>query len=105
MPAIATGMVVLWEKAFPNTPNERIKYVSDKQVGLYVGDDSKEADATSILGEYILDVVTNLVDNAGAPATDPVKLQKAITLLKAARDGLLEVVDITRSPITPPSVR
>src|SRR5262245_781978 len=103
MASIATGMVVLWKVVNKGTANERVEFVSDEQVSLYVGDGSEEADATSILGKYILDEVAKVAAKAGATVQD--QLDKAKELLKAACEGLLEVVDITRAPIKPPSVR
>ena len=97
MAAIATGTVVLWEVVNRGTPNERVEYVSDKQVSLYVADGSEQDDATAILAKYILNQVNKAAANQ--------QLAKAKDLLKAASDGLLRVSDITRAPITPPSVR
>jgi hypothetical protein len=98
MAAIVTGTVVRWQVVAPNTANERVKHLSDKEVSVYVGDDAEDGDTTAIISTYILDEV----NKAGAAAA---QLNKAKELLKDASTGLLQVVGTGRSGVTPPRVR
>jgi ABC-type phosphate transport system substrate-binding protein len=97
MAAIVTGTVVRWKVVAPNTANERVKHLSDKEVSVYVGDDSEDDDTTAIISTYILDEVNKTA------AAD--QLEKAKELLKDASTGLLRVVGTRRSAVTPPPVR
>jgi hypothetical protein len=93
MPAIVSGTVVRWELVAKATKDEFAKYVSEREVSVYVRDDAEDTDASAIISQYIIDAATNK------------KPEDPIELLTLARDGLLRVVGITRAPITPPLTR
>jgi hypothetical protein len=95
MPAIVTATVVRWKLVAEDTKDEFAKFVSDKEVSVYVRDDGEDADVSAdvsaVISEYVIDAAE--------------KGENAIELLKLARDGLLRVVGITRAPVTPPPTR
>ena len=89
MPVIATGTVVKWTVVDDPGKNARVKYDGcSEPISVYVaggsGDDSVSA---AIISAYIF------------AQKDPDIRGK---LLEAASDGLLQVVVINRSPVTPP---
>jgi hypothetical protein len=87
MPVIATGTVVKWEVADEDSKDARVKYKScSKPISVYVAGGGDESVASAIISEYILGGVEA---DRGA-------------LLEAASKGLLQVIIINRSPVTPP---
>jgi hypothetical protein len=89
MPAIVTAIVVRWEvnKDSLKTIEPFVEFVDAENITLYV-EGSEDTEASGIIAEYIED----------APDGE------RKTLLEAARVGLLQVVGLTRWPITPPGV-
>ena len=88
MPVIATGTVVKWTVVDEPGKDARVKYDGcSEPISVYVaggsGDDSVSA---AIISAYIF----------GQKTPDQGKL------LEAASEGLLQVVVINRSPVTPP---
>jgi hypothetical protein len=90
MPVIATGTVVKWTVVDEAGKNARVKYDGcSEPISVYVagggGDDSV---SSAIISAYIF----------GQKDPDKDKL------LEAASKGLLQVVVINRSPVTPPAL-
>jgi hypothetical protein len=86
MPVIATGTVVKWEVADEDSKDARVKYEScSEPISVYVAGGGDESVASAIISAYIL--------RADADKS---------ALLEAASKGLLQVIVINRSPVTPP---
>ncbi len=85
MPAIVRATVVRWEVKDPEKPI--VTFGDSTSISVYVGEGSDETEA-SLISAYIL----------REPADRREKL------LKAARDGLLKVIEISEVSITPPPV-
>jgi hypothetical protein len=90
MPAIVTATVARWEvnQDSLKTIEPFVEFVDAKNITLYV-EGSEDTEASAIIAEYI------------ESAADDEEKKK---LLEAARVGLLQVVGVTRWPITPPGV-
>jgi hypothetical protein len=86
MTALVTATVLRWEvkKGQPAT----VHFVDSTPIKMVVGDGANSADVTPVIAEYILKA------NAG----------KHKELLEAARDGLLQVTEMSRVPLTKPAV-
>jgi hypothetical protein len=85
MPAIVSATVMRWA-VDKSGPMPIVSYVSSTPISMYVGD-GPATDPLQIIGQYAL--------SAGGDLKD---------LLGALRDGLLQVTNVTRVPITPPPV-
>ena len=88
MPAIVSGLIMLWEVDWECTPPV-VNLVDSKQVSIYVADGEERADSSVIIGRFILD------------HEDDDDREK---LLEAMRDGLLQFIEVSRVDITPPAV-
>ena len=88
MPAIVSGLIMLWEVDWECTPPV-VNLVYSKQVSIYVADGEERADLSAIIGRFIL----------GHEDDDDRE-----KLLEAMRDGLLEFIEVSRVRITPPAV-
>jgi hypothetical protein len=89
MPAVVTATVIRWEvnQESLKTIEPFVEYVDAKNITFYV-EGSEETEASAIIAEYM--------KSASAEEKE--------MLLEAARVGLLQVVGVTRWPITPPGV-
>jgi hypothetical protein len=88
MPAVVTATVIRWEVNHENKTIEPfVEYVDATIIASYV-EGSEETEASAIIADYI--------ERANHTEKDK--------LLEAARVGLLQVVGVTRWPITPPGV-
>jgi hypothetical protein len=91
MPAIVSATVVRWGVVNRSGQAPVTYFMKSAPITVYVGDGAAENDKSGVIGviaQYILD--------AGQAERED--------LLKAARDGLLQVTSISRSPLTPPAV-
>lgn len=85
MTALVTATVLRWEvKGNPAT----VHYVDSTPIKMVVGDGVNSADVTPVIAEYILKANGS----------------KYKALLEAARDGLLQVTEMSRIPLTKPAV-
>ncbi|HEU5276258.1 MAG TPA: hypothetical protein VFU97_21560 [Xanthobacteraceae bacterium] len=85
MTALVTATVLRWEvKGEPAA----VHFVNSTPIKMVVGDGASSADVTPVIAEYILK----------AKESDQKKL------LEAARDGLLQVTEMSRVPLTKPAV-
>ncbi len=87
MPAFVTATVLRWE-ADPKDPRT-LNVVDSTLTTVLVSDAVSSADKTPVIVHYILGAIEK---------EDPKKL------LRAARDGLLQVMEMSRVPLTTPSV-
>jgi hypothetical protein len=87
MPAIVSAAVLRWAVDRDRQP-PIVNFVGRKTVSLYAADGNESGDVSGIIGQYILD----------SP-----QAQHA-ALLQAARDGLLQVIEVKRTNVTPPAV-
>jgi hypothetical protein len=88
MPAIVSATVLQW-KVDRNGGTPIVEFASSKPISVYVGDGTNDTDVSAIIAEYILKA-----PNAA----------KEKELLKAARDGLLQVTGLNRLEVVPPAV-
>jgi hypothetical protein len=90
MPAIVTATVIRWKVEEEESEEEaRTVYDDEKQVSTYVGDATGSSLEVMIIGQYILDEAEDDED-------------ELVELLKAARDGLLQVTQIKTQEVNPP---
>jgi hypothetical protein len=102
MGAIATGTVVRWKIANKGHVNERVEFVGDAKVSVYIADGGEDDDATAILAKYILDEVAAKQSDPANPGK--VEWPIAKPLLDDACAGLLRVGDIHRATVTRPAL-
>ena len=91
MATIVTATVIRW-KVEDSQEEAQTYYDDEQQVSVYLGDDDA-ADSSlqvMIIGQYILD-----------QADDEKEFRE---LLEAARDGLLQVTNVAKQALHPPSV-
>ena len=87
MPAIVTATVLRWVVG-GDGKTETVKYFDSTPISMFVADGANNADFSPIIAEYILK----------ADQKDQSEL------LRAARDGLLQVTSVNRISVTPPGV-
>jgi len=125
MPAVMTGTVVRWEVVPEGVQNKpRVRFKDAKDISVYVVDEGAEASAIApaIIAKYILEnnharragrSRTSQTTTATTTTTPPVTPPAATTpsddsseesLLEDARKGLLQVVGIRRTTVTPPAL-
>jgi hypothetical protein len=90
MAQVVTAIVAKWKVNRDVNP-AAVEFDDTTNVSMFVGDGANSADNSAIFAKYILEKAPN-------------DLQMQTTLLKAARDGLLQVVNLQKFPITQPSV-
>ena len=88
MPAIVTATVLEW-KVDRSGQKPVVEFVSSTPISLYLGDGTHTTDFSAIIAAYIL--------------KNPNE-ERQKELLKAARDGLLQVTGLSRSEVVPPAV-
>jgi hypothetical protein len=86
MPAIVTAIVIRWEVEEGQEPT----FYDEKSVSMYVGDAEEGSLEVRLIGQYILEEAEEDEDEIGE-------------LLEAARDGLLQVTNIEKREVKPPS--
>lgn len=104
MAAIVTGTVVLWGVVNPDGENPRVKREDDEAVRVFVpsdetGDDVADAQAVALMSQFLLKRVGEEPVEGENAAT---LLDKARSLLKKGRLGLLQVAGIERKSVKPP---
>jgi hypothetical protein len=86
MPALVTATVLRWDVDWDYEPPD-VYFVDSESVTIYVADGQEAGDVSAIIGQYI-------IEHEGDEKE----------LLQAARDGLLQVIDIYRANVTAPAV-
>jgi hypothetical protein len=89
MPAIVSATVLEWKVVDPGGRTPVVEFVSSTLISIYVGDGTNDTDVAAITAAYILE----------NPNEENEK-----DLLKAARDGLLQVTGLNRLEVVPPAV-
>jgi hypothetical protein len=88
MPAIVTATVLEW-KVDRSGQKPVVEFVSSTPISIYVGDGTHTTDFSAVIAAYIL-------KNPNG--------ERQKELLKAARDGLLQVSGLVRTEVVPPAV-
>jgi hypothetical protein len=88
MPTLVTATVLYWTVNRKAGAPPTVTLSDSSPIRWLVADGGNSADTTPIIAKYILDA-----DKKNWP-----------DLLAAARDGLLQITDIHRTPVTTPSV-
>ncbi len=86
MAALVTATVLRWAVRAGKTPT--VYFVDSTPIKMVIGDAVNSADITPVIAEYIL-------------KTNGAKYKE---LLEAARNGLLQVTEMSRVPLTTPAV-
>lgn len=88
MPALVTATVLRWAVV-----DKTVKLLcSPCRITVVVSDSTSSTDITPVIGEYLL------------KASEGKGLEETKKLIEAARDGLLQVIDMSRVPLTAPVV-
>jgi hypothetical protein len=86
MPALVTATVLRWDVDWDCEPPD-VYFGDSETVRIYVADGEEAGEVSAIIGQYI-------IEHEGDEKE----------LLQAARDGLLQVIDIYRAKVTAPAV-
>jgi hypothetical protein len=86
MPALITATVLRWDVDWDCEP-PNVYFVDSESVTIYVADGEEAGEVSAIVGQYI-------IEHEGDEKE----------LLQAARDGLLQVIEIYRAKVTAPAV-